>query len=76
MLFSIALCWRAWVSAYPVAADTYPCQLAIDAQHYTFRLTLSDDSDEIVGEATVDLRFITDGGTKFWLDLTSPMGKA
>ena len=36
-------------------ADTYPRQPGIDALNYVFRLTLSDDTDEIVGEATIDL---------------------
>ena len=52
-------------------ADTYPRQAGVDAQHYIFRLTLSDDSDEIAGEATADLRFLKDGLTEFSLDLAS-----
>ncbi len=39
------------------AADTYPRQAGIDAIHYIFRLALSDSTDEILGEATADLRF-------------------
>jgi hypothetical protein len=35
-------------------ADTYPRQ-PIDAQHYVFRLTLADDTDEIIGQSTIDL---------------------
>src|SRR5437868_5472756 len=54
-------------------ADTYPRQPAIDAQHYTFRITLSDDTDEISGEATADLRFTRDGVTEIALDLAKPM---
>src|ERR1051325_4905860 len=57
--------------AFSVTADTYSRQPGVDALHYVFRLTLSDDTDEIVGEATVDLRFIKDGQTEFTLDLTS-----
>src|SRR5215813_4509349 len=52
-------------------ADTYPRQPFIDAQHYIFRVTLSDDTDEITGEATIDLRFLQDGVTQAALDLTS-----
>src|SRR4051794_18344293 len=52
-------------------ADNYPRQPAIDAQHYTFRITLTDDSDEVEGEATVDLRFVRSGVTQVVLDLTS-----
>lgn len=59
------------LSAIPAAADTYPRQPDIDALHYTFRLALDDESSEISGEATVDLRF-NKGGTKaFFLDLAS-----
>ena len=52
-------------------ADTYPRQPGIDAQHYIFRLILSDDSNEISGETTVDLRFVRDGVTEIALDLAS-----
>src|SRR4249920_32461 len=51
--------------------DNYPRQPGIDAQHYLFRVTLSDDTDEVQGEATVDLRFVNEGVTQFALDLTS-----
>ena len=57
-----------------LAGDTYPRQRGIDAQHYSFRLTLSDDTDEITGEATVEFRFVQDGVTKVALDLASPSG--
>src|SRR5215470_8071852 len=53
------------------SADTYPRQPGVDALHYIFRLTLSDESDELVGETTVDLRFIRDGLTEVALDLAS-----
>jgi aminopeptidase N len=52
-------------------ADTYPRQLSVDALHYIFRLTLSDANDEITGEATADLRFLSAGLTEFSLDLAS-----
>jgi aminopeptidase N len=54
-----------------VLADNYPRQPGIDAQHYILRVTLSDDTDEINGEATVALRFVKDGVKEFALDLTS-----
>ncbi len=57
-----------------VLADTYPRQSGVDAVNYVFRLTLSDDTDEIVGEATIDLRFIKDNLTDFMLDLASVNG--
>jgi aminopeptidase N len=55
-----------------VFADTYERQPGVDVQHYVFRVTLSDDSDEIAGETTVTVRFLKDGLTQFWLDLASP----
>src|SRR5437763_63459 len=36
-------------------ADTYPRQPGIDVQHYIFRVTLADDTDEIAGETTVSV---------------------
>ena len=55
------------------AADTYPRQTGIDALHYTFRLTFRDETDEIDGQARVDLRFLKDGAKEFLLDLASPV---
>jgi aminopeptidase N len=52
-------------------ADAYQRQPGVDVQHYVFRVTLSDDSDEIAGETTVTVRFVKDGLTEFWLDLAS-----
>jgi aminopeptidase N len=62
--------------ALPLCADTYPRQPLVDAQHYSFRLTLlTDDSNanqnEIQGEATVTLRVLDDNVRKLFLDLTS-----
>src|SRR6476661_190496 len=54
-------------------ADTYPRQPGIDVEHYVFRVTLNDDSDEIAGETTVTVRFVKDGVTQFALDLGSAM---
>ena len=51
------------------AADTYPKNPAIDALNYTFALTLSDDTDAVVGEATIDLRFLEAGIDEVRLDL-------
>src|SRR5260370_18344418 len=60
------------VSCIPAAfADNYPRQPAIHAQHYTFRIALSDADDKVAGEATVDLRFLQAGITQVGLDLTS-----
>ena len=54
-----------------VFADTYPRQPGVDVQHYVFRVTLSDENDEIAGETTVAVRFVKDGLREFWLDLAS-----
>ena len=54
-------------------ADPYPRQPDIDAIHYTFRLTLSDSTDEISGQGTADIRFLRDGIREFALDLAPTM---
>ena len=51
------------------AADTYPKNPAIDALNYAFALTLSDETDVISGEATIDLRFLEAGIEEVRLDL-------
>ncbi len=59
------------VSASIAAADTYPRQRKVDAQHYSFRLTLNDESDEILGEATITLLLTDAGVTEVSFDLAS-----
>ncbi len=59
--------------AIQLAGDTYPRQTGIDAQHYIFRLTLSDDTDEIAGEASVEFRFVKDNVVEVALDLAKGM---
>jgi aminopeptidase N len=54
-----------------VFADTYQRQPGVDVQHYVFRVSLNDESDQVEGETTVTLRFLKDGLTEFWLDLAS-----
>src|SRR5262249_27643299 len=56
-----------------VFGDNYPRQLGIDAQHYTFRVTLADNSNEIQGQSTARIRFVQDGVTQLWLDLALGM---
>jgi aminopeptidase N len=70
VLLCLCLSWFASLAL----ADTYQRQPGVDALNYVFRLTLSDDTDEIVGEATIDLRFIRDNLTDFTLDLASLNG--
>jgi len=54
--------------AGPVAQEP-----GVDVLHYTFRLTLSDQTDEIHGEATLVVRFLESGRTTLGLDLTGPV---
>ncbi len=49
--------------------DTYPKNPNIDVVNYVFELSLTDDSNEIIGEATIDLRFLTNGTSTVRLDL-------
>ncbi|MDA0312737.1 MAG: hypothetical protein O2992_11560, partial [Gemmatimonadetes bacterium] len=51
--------------------DPYPRRIGIDVEHYRFELMLSDDTDEIVGNATVLVRFTSSGVVELPLDLTS-----
>jgi aminopeptidase N len=53
----------------PAAADTYPRQPGVDVDHYAFELTLSDATDAIRGEATVDVVVLEDGVAALTLDL-------
>src|SRR5215471_4134628 len=64
--FGLALC------ASLAFADNYPRQPGIDAQHYIFRVTLSDDTDEIDAQSTAILRFVQPGVTRVALDLATP----
>src|SRR3954454_3276506 len=76
--FLVFLFAFAAASSIGARADTYPRQAGIDAQHYVFRLTLlTDDSNEIRGEATVRLRVVTAGVREALVDLASaaPDGK-
>src|SRR5262245_32436884 len=58
-------------AAPPVLADTYPRQPGVDALHYRFQLTLTDDSDVIEGESTIELRFVREGVSSIALDLVN-----
>ena len=72
--YSTIQCAVVWVGLFldgRVAADTYPRQPTVDVLHYAFSIGLTDATDEIEGEATVDLRFAREGTTGFELDLTN-----
>lgn len=49
--------------------DTYPKSPDIDVLNYIFKLEVSDTTDEIVAEVTVDVRFLVDGIQELRLDL-------
>ncbi|MCW5515278.1 M1 family metallopeptidase [Muriicola sp. Z0-33] len=57
----------------PVSADTltdnYPKNPKIDAINYTFRISLSDVTDEIRVRETIDIRYLAAGVTSLRLDL-------
>ena len=59
------------LAAASVGADSYPRQPDVDILHYIFRLTVSDNSNEIQGEATIALRAANDDVRDVYLDLTS-----
>jgi aminopeptidase N len=61
------------LTATAAVADGYPRQPGVDALHYTFRLSLRDDTDEIEGETLVTLGFVNDGQESFALDLATPL---
>jgi aminopeptidase N len=52
-----------------VFADTYPKNPNIDVINYIFKLELSDNTDEIAGESTIDVSFLADGIGELRLDL-------
>jgi len=54
------------LSVFP---DTYPKNPNIDVINYIFKLELSDGTDEIIGEATIEVNFLVDGIRELRLDL-------
>jgi aminopeptidase N len=50
-------------------ADTYPKNPKIDILNYVFRIGLSDNTDAIQAEATVDVRYVGEGVEILRLDL-------
>ncbi|MCH8954150.1 M1 family metallopeptidase [candidate division KSB1 bacterium] len=49
--------------------DNYPKNPKIDALNYIFKLELSDDTDEILCETTIEVRFLDEGIQELRLDL-------
>lgn len=56
-------------SPISVFSDTYPKNPNIDVINYIFKLELSDSTDEITGEATIDVNFLADEIRELRLDL-------
>lgn len=56
---------------FPAASfgDNYPKNPKIDVLNYIFRITLSDNTDAIQAEATVDVRYVGEGVEILRLDL-------
>ena len=52
-------------------ADKYPRNYNIDIQHYAFELTLSDNSDLIIGRTTIQVMFRTTDVKQLRLDLVN-----
>ncbi len=50
-------------------ADTYPVNKNIDVQHYSFKIGLSDSTDQIYGNAQITVLFKKAGIQSFRLDL-------
>ncbi len=65
----VSLVCLALLAASAAFADTYPRQPGIDIENYRFELELSDETDEIIGSATVTVRFLEDGAGEVALDL-------
>ena len=51
------------------AIDDYPRRSGVDIENYRFELTLSDETDVVVGRTTVSLRFTNSGVAELPLDL-------
>ena len=54
-----------------VFADQYPFNYQIDIQHYAFGLTLSDDTDELIGTTSIEILFKSNDVGQFRLDLAN-----
>jgi len=56
-------------------ADNYPRNYSIDILHYLFELKLSDNTDEIMGKASIAVLFKTNDVKQIRLDLINKNGK-
>ena len=58
-----------FLASFISKADTYPVNKNIDVKHYAFELSLSDNTNEIIGTAKVTVNFKKAGMQNFRLDL-------
>jgi aminopeptidase N len=65
----IFVLWILLISPSLLWADTYPKNPKIDILNYAFRIQLSDGTDVIHVEATVDVRYVGEGVDRLRLDL-------
>jgi len=65
--YLIALCLC--ISHFIALADDYPRNFNIDILHYKFEITLSDHTDELIGKATITIKYKTSDTKKIRLDL-------
>ncbi|HLT48464.1 MAG TPA: M1 family aminopeptidase [Rubricoccaceae bacterium] len=59
----------AFLLAVPALAQSHPPGAAFDVLHYRFALALSDGTDEIGGEATIEVAILEEGTDAIALDL-------
>ena len=68
------LCFIMVINSYSsdlTATDPYPKNPNIDAINYAFKIELSDATDEIICELTLDLQFLAEGIQNIRLDLVN-----
>ena len=74
-LFLIALLLPLYVCTANPHSDNYPKNPNIDAINYTFRIHLSDTTDEIRCEETIDIQYLAAGIKTLRLDLIKASAK-
>lgn len=58
-----------------ILADAYPVNKNIDVKHYAFQLSLSDSTNEIIGNTLITLQFKKVGVQSFRLDLVNQLAE-
>ena len=70
----VLICLLMVTSNYAIVfafTDDYPKNPKIDAINYAFKIELSDETDEIVCDVTIDVRFLGAGVKNLRLDLVN-----